>query len=215
MKHLKILAVAAIAASALMAFAGTASATTLTSGGKTVSQGTVLHSVLKAGTAAILKSSLIGEVKCTESTVSGATENEGSATETVKGAISTLDFSSCNATVEVLKAGSLEVHTEYTKEENGEEKQKTTADGNGTLTSNGAEVTVEILGLHCIFTTSNTDIGTATGTTEGSATFEAKSAPISRTGGRSGAFCGSSALWNATYIVDEVGGVKGANLLID
>ena len=214
MKYLKILTVAAIAASALMAFAGSASATTLTSGGNTVAKGTVLHSVLKEGEA-ILQSTLIGEVKCKESTVSGATGNEGSATETVSGEISTLDFGNCNSTVKVLKAGSLEIHTEYTKEENGEEKQKTTADGNGTLTSSGAEVTVEILGLHCIFTTSNTDIGTVTGTTVGSATFQAKSAPISRTGGRSGAFCGTSALWNATYTLDEVGGVKGANLLVD
>jgi hypothetical protein len=93
----------------------------------------------------------------------------------------------------------------------GEEKS------NRTLTSNGAEVTVELAGLHCIVSTSNTDIGTVAGTATGggAATFTAKGAAIPQTGGRSGAFCGSSASWNATYTLDKVGGIRGANLKVD
>ena len=202
MKYMKILAVAAVAAAALMAFAGTASATTVTSGGSTLGVGATLHSVLKEGEA-ILKSSFIGEVKCKESTVAGSIGNAGGAEATVSGEITKLTFTNCNATVEVKKAGTLEVHTEGASD-----------NGNGTLTSNGAEVTTELAGIHCIFTTSNTDIGTVAGTESGAATFTAKSAAIPRTGGRSGAFCGSSASWNATYTMDEVNGTKGANLYV-
>jgi len=193
MKYLKTLAVAAVAAAALMAFAGSASATgiTVTTGDgttHTVTGTAVFTAGLEAGTEAILKSSFIGEVKCKESTVVGEITKAGSATETVSGPITTLTFTACNGTVTVLKKGALELHTE-----------KSEANGNGTLTSNGAEVTVELAGLHCIFSTSNTDVGTVTGAHVGNVIFLAKSAAIPRTGGRSGAFCGSSATWNATY----------------
>jgi hypothetical protein len=63
-------------------------------------------------------------------------------------------------------------------------------------------VTVELLGLHCIFNTSNTDIGTFTGSANAgaNATLDIE-ATIPRTGGRSGAFCGSSAQWKGSYKV--------------
>jgi len=207
MKYLKILAVAAIAAAALMAFAGTASATdiTVTTAGATdtIESGELeITAELEAGQNATLKSSFIGEVVCSASTMAGKTTNLGGATETIKGNIGTLTFTSCNGTVTVLKNGTLEVHT-----------QEASANGNGTLTSSGAEVTVELAGLHCIFSTSNTDVGVVKGAHEGHATFEAKSAAIPRTGGRSGAFCGSSATWNANYTITAlhwymVGGEK-------
>jgi hypothetical protein len=190
MKYLKMLGLAAIAAAALMAFAGagTASATELTCGASMCEKETTISSASEGH--AVLDS-IIGKIEC-NSEVSGKTENTGGASETVKGAISTLDFTGCTtATVHVLKSGSLEIHT-----------QNAEANNNGTLTSTGAEVTVETSGFHCIFTTKETDIGTVTGSanTSGNATLDI-SATIPRTGGRSGAFCGSSAPWTGSYKV--------------
>lgn len=197
MKYVKVLGLAAVIAAALMAFAGSASATILTGTGCSAetgcAAGTVIKAELKAGTKATLTSSFIGEVICEKSTVEGKTSNAGGASETVNGGIEALSFTSCNGTVTVLKNGTLEIHTE-----------NTTSNGNGTLTSNGAEVTVEIVGLHCIYSTSNTDVGKVTGSvnTGGTATMTAASAAIKRTAGRSGAFCGESATWNASYVVN-------------
>ena len=195
MKYLKTLAVAAVA---LMAFASSASATHLTVTTENGIQDQVpfnstLTGHLEAGTEATLKSSFIGEVKCAASTIAGRVTRAGSATETVAVEVTELTFTSCNGTVTVLKKGTLEIHTE-----------KEVSNGNGTLTSNGAEVTVELAGLHCIFTTSNTDVGQVKGTHSGSVEAKAESAPIPRTGGRSGAFCGSSATWNAAYTITHV-----------
>ena len=128
----------------------------------------------------------IGDISCTSSSVAGTTSNTGSSTETVKGTISSLTFTGCNATVTVLKPGSLEIHSQ--------------GSNNGTLTSSGAEVTVVFAGFHCIFSTSNTDIGTITGsaTTGSTATFDIN-AKIPRTGGTSGVFCGEAAEWTGSY----------------
>ena len=64
----------------------------------------------------------------------------------------------------------------------------------GTITSTGAEITLEAFGCHCIFGTNATDLGKFTGSakTGGAATLDAV-ATIPRTAGRSGAFCGSTA----------------------
>ena len=209
MKYLKMLGLAAIAAGALMAFAGagTASATTLTCtnppGTRVVCPtGTVIKAESE-GHATL--DSIIGNIECA-STVEGSTSNEGSSTETVSGNISALTFTGCtnSAVVTVLAKGSLEVHTDPADPEG-----KSGKTGNGTLTSTGTEVTVEQSGFHCIFKTNGTDIGTLTGAT--TATNAAKefthmatldiSATIPRTGGRSGIFCGSSAPWTGSYTV--------------
>ena len=191
MKYAKMLGLA-VCAAALMAFvvAGTASATTLTGSGGTLGAGTTIESAAE-GTTTLHPP--IGDITCEESTVAGKTENAGGASETVKGAISTLTFSKCNAEVVVLEPGSLEIHT-----------KTASADNNGTLTSSGAKVTVTFLGFHCIFSTSGTDIGTVTGsaTTGGKATLDIE-ATIPRTGGRSGAFCGSTAQWTGSYSVSN------------
>ena len=190
MKYVKMFGLAALAA-ALMAFvaAGTASATELDGpGGAMVTTGT---SITAAAEGTTTLHPPIGDISCTASTVAGKTGNTGSSTETVSGALSSLTFTGCNATVTVLKPGSLEIHTQETKSNN-----------NGTLTSSGAEVTVVFLGFHCIFSTSNTDIGTLTGSanTGKTATLDI-SAKIPRTGGTSGAFCGSTAEWTGNYSV--------------
>ncbi len=184
MKYLKMLGLLTLAAIALMAPAGSASATILTSPAGTEYTGPISAS-LAAGTEAVLKSAFIGEIKCGESTIKGEIEHQG-ATETASGKLTSLTFTKCNATISVLKTGSLEGHTD-----------SESANGNGILTSSGTEVTVEIVGLHCIFSSSNTTLGTITGGSP--AAFTANSAPIPRSGGRSGAFCGTSALWTANY----------------
>jgi hypothetical protein len=71
----------------------------------------------------------------------------------------------------------------------------------GTVTSSGTELTIEFFGTHCIFKTNSTDIGRLTGAT----TTGAEHATIDlggnlpRTGGRSGAFCGSNLQLTGSY----------------
>jgi hypothetical protein len=191
MKIIKMFGLAAIAAAALMAVVGvgSASATRLTApDGTFAPAGTLITAEVEVGTSVILHPPF-GDIICEKSHVEGKTSNAGSTTETVKGTISTLSFTSCNATVTVLKPGSLEIHW--------------ISGNDGTVTSSGTEVTVEFFGTHCIFATSNTDIGTLTGATTTKtehATFDI-SATIPRTGGRSGAFCGSTAKWTGNYTI--------------
>ncbi|HMI82224.1 MAG TPA: hypothetical protein VK480_10590 [Solirubrobacterales bacterium] len=127
-------------------------------------------------------------ITCSNSTVKGSVESHGNSV-TAEGAISTLTFTSCNQHVTVEAKGSLIVHE--------------IGNSNGTLTSNGAAVKVVItsLGMTCEYSTSNTDIGTLTGstTTGGNATLDIDSSSIPRTGGSF--FCGSSAEWTGSYKV--------------
>lgn len=195
MKYLKILGLAAIAAAALMAFvgAGTASATALTCTNAKSEEiicpkGTAIKSV-NEGTVTL--DPPFGRIECNESVVEGSTSNEGGAEATVTGSISEVFWKSCNATVTVLKKGTLEIHT------------KGTSTTEGTVTSTGTKVTVEFIGTHCIFETNGTDIGTLTGSTAtgSTATFDI-SATIPRTEGRSGAFCGEKAAWTGAYKIE-------------
>ncbi|MGN6256709.1 MAG: hypothetical protein ACTHN3_03020 [Solirubrobacterales bacterium] len=186
MKYAKILGLFALAAAALMAFAGTASATQLTSPSGTVYTSKI---VAEGEGETTLENTAIGlKVQCVKSTVEGTVASHGS-TVTAAGNISSLTFTECTNgyTVTVLKSGSLEVHTEGT-----------TSNGNGTLTSSGAEVTIHTpLGFSCTFTTSSTDIGKVTGGTP--AKLAIAGASIPRTGDSS--LCGSSATWKGTYKV--------------
>jgi hypothetical protein len=199
MRKLKSLALAAGLVAAFVALtATTASATELINGsGEMIASGSAIDA--EAENTTILHPPF-GNIECKQSSVSGKTANTGGSTETVSGSIESLSFTECNATVTVLTKGTLEVHT-----------RTESADGNGTLTSSGTEVTVEFIGTHCIFKTNSTDIGTLTGAqgSEGSATFDI-AATIPRTGGRSGAFCGSTAQWTGSYSVcGFVGAGKG------
>lgn len=199
MKHLKILGLTAITAAALMAFVGvgTASATTLTctepAGTKvTCKTGTVISAASEGHT--IVDSSALGNVEC-NSTIEGTTANTGGSSETVSGTIKFggLTFTNCtSAVVQVISYGTFEIHTEGTS-----------ANGNGTLTSTGAEWTIEKAGFHCIYSTKATDIGKITGstTTTTTATLDI-SATLPRTGGRSGIFCGESSPWTGSYKIN-------------
>lgn len=130
----------------------------------------------------------IGSQEC-ESKISGKTKNEGSAAETVTVSLESLTYTNCNTEAVVLKAGELVIHT-----------FEASANNNGTLTWNGTEVTTTFQGFHCIFRTNETDVGTLTGSanTKSSATLDII-ATIPRTGGRSGAFCGSTAQWTGSF----------------
>ena len=204
MKYVKVLCLAAVSAAAMMAWvgAGAASATTLDCNGAACALNTVIHAENET---TVTLHPPIGDIECKKSTVEGKVENLGSSTTTASGRIYALTFGECNAVVtplpikdtiegkEVKTFGGLEIHTRTEK-----------ADNNGTLTSSGSEVTVEFAGFHCIFKTSSTDIGTVTGSavTGGNATLDI-SAKIPRTGGRSGAFCGTEAEWTGSYKADK------------
>ncbi len=186
MKYLKLVGLVTVSVVALMAFAGTASATTLTgAGGATLGSGTTFHET-NLGT--IVWIPPFGLISCGASTKHWTTTNAGGSGVAVSGSIGALSFSECNATVTVLNNGTLSITG--------------TGSNNGTLRGTGTEVTVEFVGTHCIFKTNNTTLGTVTGssTTGRTATLDI-SATVPRTGGRSGAFCGSTAKWEGSYTV--------------
>ncbi|HEY8501410.1 MAG TPA: hypothetical protein VIL21_01885 [Solirubrobacterales bacterium] len=183
MKYVKMLGLLAVAAAAMMAFAGTASATVLKSEGSTYT-GTI-HGESEG------KTTLHGpaDISCEKSTVAGPVETHGAGV-TVEGNISTLDFSECNAHVTVVSAGRLSVHA-------------ITPTGNGTLTSNGAKITVQITNfISCEYETQNTHIGTVTGSSNlggKTATMHIDSSLIPRV--RHSIFCGSTGEWTGSYTV--------------
>ena len=186
MKYVKMLGLLAVAAAALMAFAATASATTVTSPTGTVYTGTI---TAESEGHTILHGSFL-DVTCSKSHVEGKIESQGSG-KTATGKISTLSFSECNYAVTVLKPGTLELHA-----------VNCGTYCTGTLTSNGAEITIKTSVASCIFTTSNTHLGTLTPTndTGATATFDIDSAAIPRTG--HSVFCGSSGEWTGSYTVN-------------
>lgn len=187
MKNLKLFMLA-VAASAVIAscIAVTASATMLSD-----ANGMALGAGVSIGAESEGKVALdapIGKLEC-ESKISGKTKNSGSATETVVVTLESFTYTSCNGETVVLRAGELIVHT-----------NETNANNNGTLTWTGTEVTTTFNGFHCIFETNETEVGILTGSanTKSNATLDIN-ARIPRTGGRSGAFCGSTAPWTGSY----------------
>lgn len=160
MKHLRILALAVVGAAALMAFTGaTASATVICKNNLNTEKcsepypvGTKGKASLQAGTTAVLET-LGGEIliTCTESVVESSLEQAGSATTTVKSAVSTITFAKCTNPVVVLKPGYAELH--WIK-----------GTDNGTLTTIGTEVTVSTIFGSCIY---GTGLGIDAGTTVG------------------------------------------------
>ncbi len=191
MRYVKILGLLAVTAAAMMAFAASASATTVTgptlktdgSASTLVERETpVIHAVSEGHVE--LHNGIIN-IKC-ESTVEGKVEVHGSGI-TAEGKLSVLNFFNCtdNWVVDVEKTGSLIVHY--------------TSGSNGTLTSTGARVTATRFGLSCIYETTATHIGTVTGEkgANGEATLDI-SANIPRVGGSF--LCGgATAAWTGAY----------------
>jgi hypothetical protein len=200
MKLTKVLGLMAVAVAALMAFAGSASATTLTS-----PTGTTYTSTIKAvrdakGLAPTLDGSFT-TVTCEESEVEGKVETHGSSV-TAGGKITKLTFGKCNFPVTVQANGSLEIHPVKKGVEPHETCLVSEGDNcQGTLTSSGAKVTVATSVGTCTFTTNNTNIGTLTTTaqTGKTATLDIGSSPIPRTEGNF--LCGSTATWTGNYEV--------------
>jgi hypothetical protein len=161
MKLTKMFGLVAVAALALMAFASTASATTLETNGVKQSGAVSISSSL-SGSATLSDTSNIFANTCKASSVSGSSSTSQTGA-TVSGPISTLSFSSCtHEKVVVDNKGTLSVEV-------------IGAGTNGTVRSSGAEVTVpatigsSIITVNC--KTSNTDIGTLTGTASGTSTI--------------------------------------------
>jgi hypothetical protein len=191
MKYLKMLGLAAIAAAALMAVAASASATTLEVGGTAKNSAVGISASLKSGTSALLQDEFGTTTDtCTESAVAGETTwvkhangeltHEKYTGTKVGGPVSTLTFAKCTHTTTVIARGNLFVHW--------------TSGTNGTVSSNGAEVTVQstFFGASAICKTGEgTNIGTLTGVSSGSAIIDI-SAKIN---------CGilGSSSWTGTY----------------
>lgn len=187
MRYLKLFGLAAVAATALMACAGAASATVLTSPTGTVYTGKVTiepHTVIE------LHGSFT-TVKCNDAHLEFNVERHGVGV-TVGGNTTTHTFYECNFPVTVLKAGSIEIHAVNCNPNN---------ECTGTITSTGTEMQVETSIGTCIFTTSNTHIGTLTPTndTEGHATIDTNSTKLPRTGGS--IFCGSAGTLTGAHTV--------------
>ena len=188
MKQARVVGLLAIAVTALMAFAGSASATILTS-----PAGTTYTSTIKATSTETSLDGVFVTVTCAHSAVEGKVERHG-ASVTAEGKVNSLTFSSCNYPTTVKKAGSLEIHTQ---------NEGGAANNNGTLTSTGAEIEIATSVGTCIFTTSiftpdATDLGRVTGGT--TAKFDITAATIRRTGGN--ILCGWEGEWTGSYTIN-------------
>jgi len=199
MRYAKMLALAAVAAGALMAFigAGTASATVLCSTtadpcptGQDVLAGTVVD---LSSTGSTVLTDTSGETTldtCTVSTLKGKTTNTGGTTETVEIGVETLSWEKCTFPTKTLKTADLEVH-------------KIATTSNGTVTAGGTfEVTINTIFFgSCIYgVTKGTSIGDLT---EGKpAIFHATKAVAEKFSG-SAAACPETSLWTSTYTVTE------------
>jgi hypothetical protein len=182
MKHLKMLGLAVMAAAALMAFAGSASANPVL----TSPAGTDYTGELNAtASSSLLLKAGFANITCTESTVSGKVETNN--TTHAAGKITTLSFNICgSATVKTLTNGAL-----------------TVAPG-GAVSGSGSEVTVAIdsLNVSCVYgTKTGTALGTlksGTSTTDATMTINANLPLIS-----GGFACANPANWSGSYTVTK------------
>lgn len=172
MKHLKILGLAVMATTALMACASSASATVLTSPSGTEYTSTL---TLTATSSLLLKGTAANDT-CTSSTMSVTISTN---TTVARGGIKALSFGNCNATVEVLTNGSLEVRS------------------GGEVITKETQVTYSSLGVSCVYGGgTGTRIGTITGGTPAFINISATLPKIS------GSFlCGSTNEWLGQYTV--------------
>jgi hypothetical protein len=186
MKNQKILSLLMMAIAGLLVFAGSASATTLTSpSGTFVGDGTVLKFQSEGAT------SLDGTIKitCQKSIVEGEVGTEG---VTRKSKNKKITFEECGSnTVTVIEPGTVILHYSLFR--------------GAKLTSHGKRVTAlthNILGtVHCIYVTSSTEIGTLTGSSEtgAAATLDIGSAGIPQESTDFG--CKDDAVWTGNYKV--------------
>lgn len=179
MKYVKKLGLLVAAAAALMAFAGSAAATVITS-----PSGTTYTSAIKAHSEGYWTlHNAVGTIFCV-STFEGKVERHtGSGATTAGGKISKLTFTGCT---------NGEVHPNI---EGGEFEIHKLAGGNGTFTSTGARFTTTQFGFECGYTTANTTLGVITAGEHG--TLDITNNALQRTHGSF--FCGSSANLTGAY----------------
>ena len=202
---LVLAAVATAASVAMLASAGSASATVLCKSTTTpcaslYPTGTELKAQLKGGTKAKFQS-MWTTIECNESTLNQTTQNNGSSTTTVETFVEVLSFSECscpgaNAHINVVTKGTVEIH-------------HISGTDNGTLTGRDQYVTLKCtsLGTTCIFKTAETgtDLGTLVG---GENPVLAINASIPyKTGDAPQATCGASTTFTAEYSVTSVKGL--------
>ena len=199
MRYVKMLALAAVAAGALMAFigAGTASASKLCSttadpcpAGQSWPVNTVLDFSIPSGGSVILEEPNGTSINtCTNSTVKGKISNAGSATETVTGAVEVLTFTGCNFPTTVIKRAGLEIH-------------KIAGTSNGTVTSDGLfEVTINTIFFGtCVYGVTNE--GSIGDLTEGNPAIFHANATVHKLSGSNFA-CPENTLWTGTYTLTE------------
>jgi hypothetical protein len=173
MKRLKTLAIAVLCAAALLALAGTAAATTFTSPANTTYTGTI-----KGG--GTVTSHGVTTVTC-NTTFEVEIEQHGSSA--TAGGVLTKSTGECGTGnhVTIEAGGTGLAHTE-----------KEASNGNGILTVTGSSTKVVLtsLGITCVYTTNNTEVGLIEGSNEKAAVLVVDGASIPRTGGSF--FCGSS-----------------------
>jgi hypothetical protein len=200
MKYLKMLALTAVAAGALMAFigAGTASASVICSTNVTPCpaaqawpEGKVDFSL--SGSASLIAVET-GETlnTCTGGTVKG-THTPGSATKTATLDVEELTWTGCNFPTTTTERGTLEVHA--------------LTGGNGTVTAHKFKVDIDtILFGHCVYGTGETlDLGEIT---EGKPpTFHVAVHILFISGGFA---CPRTTEWDASYKVTEPPNTTGA-----
>jgi hypothetical protein len=198
MRYVKMLALAAVAVGAMMAFigAGTASASKICStavnpcpAGQHWPKGIKIDFSLVPGGSALLVDTAGNKLNtCSKSTVEGETTNTGSATETVTGKITKLLWEGCEFPTTTNKLGGLEIHAIAEPA------------GNGTLTADGiTEVTINTIFFgSCVYGIANgVSIGDLTEGKGATAIFHANAVAIRLAG--SNFACPETARWTATY----------------
>jgi hypothetical protein len=210
MKYAKMLALAAVAAGALMAFigAGTASASVICSttadpcpSGQAWPNGTVLDFSIQSGAAKLVDTSNNVLDECTSSTVKGKITNTGSSTATVTGTIEELNWAGCTVPTKTIHRGCLEVH-------------KITGTSNGTVTSDACdpetiegvsrsntEVTINTIFFgSCIYAVApGKSIGDISEGSGAGSTFTANAVATKVTG--SNFACPETTRWTGTYVL--------------
>ena len=174
MKHLKIPGLAAaMAVAVVMIFAGSASATLLTSPAGNEYTGTWSWSL----TESLSMKMGFANLTCTASTMAGKIETN---TTTASGKLTGLTYTGCgSSTVDVLSLGSLSVAAD------------------GTVTGVGNEITFSTSGTSCVYGFgTGTKLGTLKGGTTASLQISAKIPKIS-----GGFLCSSPAEWTGKYTV--------------
>ena len=168
MKHFKTLI---IAVAALMAFAGTASASTLTSPEGTTYTG----SIVATSSNSQFHGSFV-TIGCGHSEIKGNVEQHGAGVN-AGGKISYWTLNGCNYSMTIKNRGTLAI------------------DSSNNIVSTGAEIEIHTSVGRCVLTTNNTKVGTLV---EGmNAYWSINSAAIPRTGGNF--LCGSTMIWTGSF----------------